>query len=330
MHHLNKICNHLQCNYNDNDDDRFIAMANNKDDEKKIDEQDPSKSLHTKARTSPYSNTSQERFKVEDDKVKWECNFPDYKPPFYTNPGVVNHKLPDASLEKIKKDDGKIKFKFNELDGKIDRKSHMGQYNLDKDNYNLPLNPMGRTGLKGRGWLWRWGPNHAADPIVTRWKTNDDNEPVVDNGTGKKILEFIAIERTDGGGWAIPGGMVDPGEQVSRTLKREFGEETMDTYGIKDENEKKKVAKQIDEFFKNGEEIYKGYVDDPRNTDNAWMETVAVNFHDEDGDKVGKFDLKAGDDAAKVKWMGINKNLNLYASHNWLIKRVVEKRGAHW
>lgn len=29
--------------------------------------------------------------------------------------------------------------------------------------------------------------------------------------------------------------------------------------------------------------MYKGYVDDPRNTDNAWMETVAVNFHDESG-----------------------------------------------
>lgn len=30
-------------------------------------------------------------------------------------------------------------------------------------------------------------------------------------------------------------------------------------------------------------QIYAGYVDDPRNTDNAWMETVAVNFHDETG-----------------------------------------------
>ena len=30
-------------------------------------------------------------------------------------------------------------------------------------------NPCGRTGLKGRGLLGRWGPNHAADPIVTRW-----------------------------------------------------------------------------------------------------------------------------------------------------------------
>lgn len=30
-------------------------------------------------------------------------------------------------------------------------------------------------------------------------------------------------------------------------------------------------------------QVYKGYVDDPRNTDNSWMETVAVNFHDDLG-----------------------------------------------
>ena len=30
-------------------------------------------------------------------------------------------------------------------------------------------------------------------------------------------------------------------------------------------------------------EVYRGYVDDPRNTDNAWMETVAINFHDGKG-----------------------------------------------
>ena len=30
-------------------------------------------------------------------------------------------------------------------------------------------------------------------------------------------------------------------------------------------------------------QVYAGYVDDPRNTDNAWMETVAYNFHDDTG-----------------------------------------------
>lgn len=31
-------------------------------------------------------------------------------------------------------------------------------------------------------------------------------------------------------------------------------------------------------------QIYKGYVDDPRNTDNAWIETIAMNFHDDTGE----------------------------------------------
>ena len=41
-------------------------------------------------------------------------------------------------------------------------------------------------------------------------------------------------------------------------------------------------------------QIYEGYVDDPRNTDNAWMETVAYNFHDGAGDGVGRLRLHAG------------------------------------
>ena len=28
---------------------------------------------------------------------------------------------------------------------------------------------MGRTGMVGKGLLRRWGPNHAADPIATRY-----------------------------------------------------------------------------------------------------------------------------------------------------------------
>ena len=43
-------------------------------------------------------------------------------------------------------------------------------------------------------------------------------------------------------------------------------------------------------------QVYRGYVDDPRNTDNSWMETVAVNFHDETGSSVGRFNLNAGED----------------------------------
>ena len=93
------------------------------------------------------------------------------------------------------------------------------------------------------------------------------------------------------GEWALPGGMVDPGEQVSVTLRREFMEEALDsgTLGSKD---KEIIEQKLKEFFDNGKEIYKGYVDDPRNTDNAWMETVAYLFHDDTGKHIGQFQLK--------------------------------------
>ena len=26
----------------------------------------------------------------------------------------------------------------------------------------------GRTGMRGRGHLYRWGPNHASDPVIVR------------------------------------------------------------------------------------------------------------------------------------------------------------------
>jgi hypothetical protein len=58
--------------------------------------------------------------------------------------------------------------------------------------------------VSGRGLLGRWGPNHAGDPVVTRWaKVNADGKD--------KVLEIILINRKDTGELALPGGMVDPG-----------------------------------------------------------------------------------------------------------------------
>ncbi|VVC91232.1 unnamed protein product [Leptidea sinapis] len=130
----------------------------------------------------------------------------------------------------------------------------MGHYNIVN---GYPLNPIGRTGLQGRGVLGRWGPNHAADPIVTPDKEN----------------------------W----------------------------------------KEKFKDFFSKGIEIYRGYVDDPRNTDNAWMETIAYNFHDEIGAVVGNIKLQAGDDAIGVQWVDITPDINLYASHKDIIDSVLNK-----
>ncbi len=44
------------------------------------------------------------------------------------------------------------------------------------------------------------------------------------------------------------------------------------------------------------------------------METVALNFHDEDGTAFGAFQLHAGDDAGKVKWAEASAGIKLCAA----------------
>ena len=41
----------------------------------------------------------------------------------------------------------------------------------------------------------------------------ESGEVVKHEGTGRRVLEFVSIQRKDSGEWAIPGGMVDPGER---------------------------------------------------------------------------------------------------------------------
>jgi len=248
--------------------------------------QDPlEQKLHTKARAERPKEYP-ERFPVPDDKVSWETDYPEYQPPYYVDPKI---------LDKTKAKQGR----WDPED--INRVSHPytsyeGQVRFDSNG--RPLNPRGRTGIAGRGNRWLWGPNHAADPIITRF----------DPHTG--VLEMLAIERTDSGEWAIPGGHVEPGEGVSETLKREFKEEA----GI-----------ELD--MEDAIEIYKGYVDDPRNTDNAWMETDVRHKH-LPTELASAMEPTAGSDAASAQWLELTPDTihRLFASHGEFVLKTLK----HW
>ncbi|VDK86812.1 unnamed protein product [Litomosoides sigmodontis] len=80
---------------------------------------------------------------------------------------------------------------------------------------------------------------------------------------------------------------------------------------------------ELDMLWNKGIELYRGYVDDPRNTDNAWIETVVVNFHDTD-DRLKNVKLRAGDDAIKLRWITVSENEKLYASHEDFIKLLAK------
>ena len=55
-------------------------------------------------------------------------------------------------------------------------------------------------------------------------------------------LQVVAIQRKDTGQWAIPGGMVDDGEEVSATLRREFREEVGN---IEDAEQRARFEEQV-------------------------------------------------------------------------------------
>ncbi|XP_074551848.1 ADP-ribose pyrophosphatase, mitochondrial [Halichoeres trimaculatus] len=276
---------------------------------------------HMKSRSAQYPGSKVKRFVVPDDKVDWSQSWPQYNPVSHTDPSVLKKPVwadPDV---------GSFSPQFNKVDGGVDRTSFEGSYKIEKGK---PLNLRGRTGVTGRGLLGRWGPNHAADPIVTRWKVDAKGAKVIHPVSKRPILQFVSIKRKDCGEWAIPGGMVDAGEQVSLTLQREFSEEALNSLSLQPA-ERAKIHDRITKLFKSpGFQVYKGYVDDPRNTDNAWMETVAVNFHDESGNSVSELPLQAGDDAGQVKWVDVDSSFPLYASHSRFLELVAKERKAHW
>jgi ADP-ribose pyrophosphatase len=222
------------------------------------------------------------RVVVSDDLVPWSVPYPEYDPPYYVAQTVLDNdatRKPGgwADPEDVSKVES---FPAESFEG-----------SLQFDEQGRPLNPRGRTGMAGRGLLGKWGPNFAADPIITRLHPKFGD------------LEMLAVQRRDNGQWAIPGGMVDKGEEVSRTLARELAEETG-------------VSLDLSEAHL----VYQGFVDDPRTTDHAWIETTVKHLHLEK-ETADKLELEAGSDALSVHWLPITERSlhKLYASHGYFM-----------
>lgn len=126
--------------------------------------------------------------------------------------------------------------------------------------------------------------------------------------------------------------MVDEGEVVFSTLKREFMEEALNSLEM-NSTELAKYEKIIGQWMSPEAAviIHKGVVaNDYRNTDNSWMETVVAQFHDEPGTTLAKLNLVAGDDAGDVMWMDLSRDMNLFVDHRQFLSLVAERMNCHW
>ena len=104
--------------------------------------------------------------------------------------------------------------------------------------------------------------------------------------------------------------MVDEGEDISETLKREFVEEV----AYNTEN------KIISEIFKNGTILYSGPTyGDPRTTDSAWIETLVKHYHiDENLYKKLKLSPQLSENS-KVRWISCDHD-ELYGDHKSFVQ----------
>ncbi|XP_018580884.1 transient receptor potential cation channel subfamily M member 2 [Scleropages formosus] len=120
--------------------------------------------FHVNARLLNYPDSTVTRFPVPDEKVPWKVEFSFYDPPVYNAQRAAARR---KSLQET-----------------VDSDS------ADLDNYR---NPVGRTGMKGRGCLIQLGPNQIHEVVLTRWR-----EGV------KRVLQFLALWEESKGCWVLP------------------------------------------------------------------------------------------------------------------------------
>lgn len=176
---------------------------------------------------------------------------------------------------------------------------------------------MGRTGLRGRGDLVCFGPNHTLQPVITRWKRNQDG--AICRKSIKKMLEVLVVKCSLSEHWALPGGSREPGETLPRKLKQVLRHEFWASF---------------ENLLRQGAEVYKGYVDDPRNTDNAWIETVAVSIHfaDQSDLELKRLNshLCSRDPGLSIRWQLVDRRIPLYANHKAILRKAAALFGAYY
>jgi len=158
-----------------------------------------------------------------------------------------------------------------------------------------------------------WGPNHAADPIVTRAHPFREG-----------VIQLCATKRGDTGEWAIPGGMVvNIGDGVPRAVRQQFEEEKKKNLSLG--ADMKHFDYLTNELFSRGNIVYQGYVDDPRNTDNAWMETTATHFHAK-SELAQILAFSSSDDVGAFRWLDVDpedeRYQTLFGNHAEWVNRI--------
>ncbi|CAJ1079221.1 transient receptor potential cation channel subfamily M member 2 isoform X1 [Xyrichtys novacula] len=163
------------------------------------------------------------------------------------------------------------------------------------DNYR---NPEGRTGVTGRGALRHLGPNQNVDLVITRWRDRE-----------RSVLEYLTVW-DDHGTLVLPGGPVQSANELPVALRKRFG---------------KKLHEKLSEKASEGTKVFEGYVDDCRNTDNAWVSTTVLNIQlDRKSEVLLDLNNMVESSHGTLQWQEVNGKTRLASNQRESLRLVAE------
>eukprot|EP00040_Diaphanoeca_grandis_P034240 m.211769 g.211769 ORF g.211769 m.211769 type:complete len:1090 (+) comp33110_c1_seq1:114-3383(+) len=259
----------------------------------------------TKVQAYPDSNMARALVTKKD----WNEPDPRYHPTQHTDQRILEQSSKgnprvDAGLLHVLKPYAVMWNKIDtHVDPPIDRRSGIGQYQMVQ---GLPVCPLGRTGISGRGSLPRWGPNHVAVTAITRTHPSDTTKAQLLVGTLGQEL-------------ALPHGIPSHSEaiEISSVLVAEF---------IRQQQATAAVAQVLHSDMCETKVFKQEPVEDDHNTDNSWVEVFASNHHLQSQSLVDEFDAIVVGAASTFRWIDLDSSVRLVPMQQMLVKDLIQLR----
>lgn len=146
----------------------------------------------------------------------------------------------------------------------------------------------------------------------------------------KPVLQVAIIRRHGCFEWNLTGGLIEISSDELITLQRQLLEEALNLeYDVSPEMVVG-YQEKIGEAFVNRTLIYRGYVEDQRNTDNAWIESAVFHVHDEEDLSVATLPLPPEDETDRPVWRDVDYSLPLFPNDYEWVKKIASNLNAHW